>query len=59
MPKKTRRQVNRSAAFMPAQRAQSAEFNPDYTYIRRDLRRIGMLAGGFFVILIALSIFLH
>ncbi len=59
MPKKTRRQVSRTAAFMPAQRTTTAEFNPDYTYIRRDLRRIGMLAGGFFVILIALSFFLH
>ncbi len=59
MPKKTRRQVSRTAAFMPAQRTATTEFNPDYTYIRRDLRRIGMLAGGFFVILIALSFFLH
>jgi hypothetical protein len=59
MPKKTRRQVSRTAAFMPAQRATSTEFNPDYTYIRRDLRRIGMLAAGFFVVLVALSFFLH
>jgi hypothetical protein len=42
---------------MPAPRV--AEFNPDYTYIRRDLRRIGMLAGGFFVVLVALSFFLR
>ena len=59
MPKKTRRQVSRTGAFMPAQRAAVTEFNPDYTYIRRDLRRIGMLAGGFFVILVVLSLFLH
>ena len=58
MPKKSRRQVSKTAAFMPQQRTPT-EFNPDYTYIRRDLRRIGMLAGGFFVILIALSFFLH
>jgi hypothetical protein len=57
MPKKTRRQVSKSAAFMPSQRV--AEFNPDYTYIKRDLTRIGMIAGGFFVILIVLSFFLH
>ena len=57
MPKKTRRQVTKSAAFIAAPKV--AEFNPDYTYIKRDLRRIGVLAGGFFVVLIALSFFLH
>lgn len=31
------------------------EFKPDYTYIIKDLKRVGMLAGSFFVILIALS----
>ena len=36
----------------------AAEFNPDYTYIKRDLGRIGVLAGSFFVILIALSFFI-
>ena len=35
------------------------EFNPDYTYIKRDLGRIGVLAASFFVILIALSFFLR
>jgi len=34
------------------------EFNPDYTHIKRDLRRIGVLAGSFFALLIALSFFL-
>jgi hypothetical protein len=57
MPKKNRRQVSKSAAFMPAPR--TTEFNPDYTHIRRDLGRIGMLAGAFFVILVVLSFFLH
>ena len=42
---------------MPA--ARTTEFNPDYTYIRRDLRRIGVLAGAFFVVLLVLSFFLH
>ena len=36
----------------------STEFNPDYTYVKRDLRRIGVLAGSFVVILVALSFFL-
>ncbi len=57
MPKKNRRQVSKSAAFMPATR--TTEFNPDYTHIRHDLGRIGMLAGAFFVILVVLSFFLH
>jgi len=34
------------------------EFNPDYTHVKRDLRRIGVLAGSFFVILIVLSFFI-
>jgi len=40
-----------------ARRASSStqEFNPDYTYVRNDLKRIGILAGSFFVLLIALS----
>lgn len=33
----------------------SMEFNPDYTYVIKDLKRIGTLAGTFFVILIVLS----
>ncbi|MGE5071903.1 MAG: hypothetical protein ACM3MF_00610 [Anaerolineae bacterium] len=57
MPKKARRQVSKTAAFMPAQR--TTEFNPDYTYIKRDLRRIGTLAGGFFVVLVALAFILR
>ena len=57
MPKKNRRQVSKSAAFMPAPR--TTEFNPDYTYIKHDLRQIGLLAGGFFVILIVLKLFIH
>ena len=57
MPKKNRRQVSKSAAFMPAPR--TTEFNPDYTQTKRDLGRIGMLAGSFFVILIVLTFFLR
>ena len=34
------------------------EFNPDYSVIKHDLRRIGMLAGGFFAVLIVLSFFI-
>lgn len=31
------------------------EFNPDYTPVIKDLRRIGVLAGTFFVVLVVLS----
>jgi len=37
----------------------ASEFNPDYSYVIKDLRRIGILAGSFFVILIVLSFFLR
>ena len=36
----------------------SREFNPDYSYVIKDLKRIGTLAGIFFVVLIVLSFFL-
>ena len=34
------------------------EFKPDYSHVVSDLKRIGILAGSFFVILVVLSIFL-
>lgn len=33
----------------------AAEFDPDYTYIRSDLRRIVLLAGTFVILLVAAS----
>ena len=36
----------------------TSEFNPDYSYVKKDLRRIGSLAAFFFVILIILSFIL-
>ena len=38
--------------------ATRTEFNPDYTYVKRDLGRIGVLAGSFFALLIVLSFFI-
>ncbi|HLF73514.1 MAG TPA: hypothetical protein VI524_04165 [Anaerolineales bacterium] len=35
------------------------EFNPDYSYVKKDLTRIGTLAGFFIVVLIVLSFFLR
>jgi hypothetical protein len=34
-------------------------FNPDYQYVIRDLRRVGILAGTFVIVLLALAILIH
>jgi hypothetical protein len=38
--------------------ATNVDFNPDYTYVIKDLKRIAITAGGFIVLLVALSFFL-
>lgn len=35
--------------------ARTDEFDPDYSYVIKDLKRIGILAGVFFALLIGLS----
>ncbi len=55
MAKKNRRTTSVSMASS----TKAAEFNPDYAYVKKDLSRIGMLAGFFFVVLIVLSFFLR
>lgn len=40
-------------------RSVEKEFNPDYGPVIKDLKRIGILAGTFFMILIGLSFFLR
>ncbi|MBC7877634.1 MAG: hypothetical protein H7Y59_10735 [Anaerolineales bacterium] len=57
MAKKNSR-PNRSTPIVniPAQRT---EFNPDYTHVKKDLKRIGILAATFFVGLIVLSFFIN
>lgn len=37
---------------------QKVEFNPDYSMVKKDLVRIGSLAGFFILVLVALSFFL-
>jgi hypothetical protein len=61
MAKKTRSITTKSApTFAGIQRGNvGSEFNPDYSGIKADLKRIGMIAGGFFAALIILSFFLH
>ncbi|MEX0789098.1 MAG: hypothetical protein WD906_08075 [Anaerolineales bacterium] len=34
-------------------------FQPDYTHVVKDLRRIGALAGGILVVLLALALILR
>jgi len=57
----TAKQAAESAA--PSAPAKSARpvvaSSDDYTYVKRDLRRIGLLAGSFTAILIILSFFIR
>ncbi len=56
MAKKNKRATQTApAANIPAVRT---EFNPDYSTTKKDLTRIGILAGSFFVGLIVLSFFI-
>ena len=58
MSKKSKRQVSRQIPRpISASVARTVEFNPDYTTTKNELRRIGILAGSFIVVLIVLSIF--
>jgi hypothetical protein len=72
MSKKNKRQVRKPAAspapvvsgsapvaeITPA-RTSDREFNPDYSYVKKDLKRIGTLAGSFLIVLIALAFILR
>ena len=57
MPK-AKRQISRRPSSNGAVQS-TTEFNPDYSYVKKDLTRIGILASSFFVILIVLSFFLR
>ncbi len=68
MSKKTKRQSRSTtvAASTPASGqgrasslSQTESFNPDYSYVKKDLRRIGTLAGIFLTVLVVLSFFLR
>lgn len=52
---KTTAAVSSSANLPLAARAPKEEFNPDYTYVIRNLKKIGTLAAVFIAILIILS----
>ena len=66
MPKKSKRQSRRTSSVTRINSSSTAggtsyekEFNPDYSYTIKDLRRIGILAGSFITVLIILSFFLR
>ena len=51
---------NRKKSSSRARRPSSSkEFNPDYSYVKHDLKQIVILAASFFVILIVLSFILN
>ena len=60
MAKKNRSVATKSTpTFAGIQRGNiTTEFNPDYSTIKQELKRIGTLAGGFFALLIVLSFFI-
>lgn len=75
MSKKSKRQVRKTIINGTAESARASvprtpfassgmrvyekEFNPDYTTVINDLKRVGILAGSFIVILVILSFFLR
>lgn len=66
MSKKSKRQVRKAVSQVSVEPdvtnnniSRQPSFNPDYSFVTKDLRRIGILAGSFVLILVALSFFLH
>lgn len=59
MAKKSKRQATKVTTVSVTPTTTRTEFNPDYTHVRKDLTRIGTLAGFFIVLLVALSFILR
>jgi hypothetical protein len=55
MAKRTSRRTASTTVSVSPSASARTEFNPDYSYVRSDLQRIGVLAGIFTVALIVLS----
>jgi len=49
----------KAAGISSIPRPYTSTFNPDYSNVIKDLKRIGMLAASFFIILIVLTFFLR
>lgn len=56
---KRRRTTPQRSARRGGRRSSRVEFNPDYSYVKSDLRRIATLAGTFIVLMVALALVLH
>lgn len=56
MAKKNKRPI--STVSVTNQPPQKFEFNPDYSLVKKDLARIGILAGFFIALLVGLSFIL-
>jgi hypothetical protein len=56
MAKRSKRTTTTVTAAPPTTRT---EFKPDYSYVKKDLRRIGTLAAFFITVLVVLSFFLR
>jgi hypothetical protein len=54
MAKKNERRVSKPSSLTTGSRLAEPIFNPDYSYVKNDLRRIGILAGSIFAGLIVL-----
>lgn len=66
MAKKSKRQVRRDISPSieksiadPTPVNRLAVFAPDYHFVIKDIRRVGVLASSFIIILIVLALFLH
>jgi hypothetical protein len=66
MAKKSKRQINRDvnpsiekSISDPLIVNRPTGFNPDYHYVIKDIRRVGILAGSFLIVLVTLAIILH
>lgn len=57
-PRGPEQSVSQAASSLTS-RTYSTEFNPDYSQTLKDLRRIGILAGSFFAVLVIISFFLR
>jgi hypothetical protein len=66
MAKKSKRQISRDvnpniekSISDPLIGNRPTGFNPDYHYVIKDIRRVGILAGSFLIVLVTLAIILH
>jgi hypothetical protein len=66
MAKKQKRQVSFTSPIVTTAAKTTAvamrpgsEFNPDYTYIKKDLQNMGIMVAGFVGVLVILTFFLR